>query len=145
VKAKRGCNKRHPVCSRCEEKQISCVYTKRTYSEAFTSGFEFDLLEFDMSWTGSPALSSPTNFIDDNSPRPATSGGLDTSCLSALDGYIDPFLTFAENQAAVSSDMQLMNSAGGQLGKQIEEEQALSQFDYAPMADICVCYSFTKA
>ena len=135
VKAKRGCDKRHPVCSRCEEKGISCIYAKRTYAKAFQSGFDFDSVELDMSWAGLTALSSSANFVDGPQPGSVTSASLNTTHLPTPDAFIDPFLAFAENQPTSSSDMQLINNADGQLGQQ----QALSKFDYAQMADICVC------
>lgn len=140
VKAKRGCDKRHPVCSRCEEKKISCIYAKRSYAEAFQSGFDFDPVGLDMSWAGLTAPSSSIDLVDDIPPSPAT-------CLPTLDAFIDPFLTFADEQATSSSDMQLINSpsARGQLGQQQENQQGLSKFDYAQMADICVCYSLIRS
>lgn len=144
VKAKRGCDKQHPLCSRCEEKKISCIYAKRTYAEAFQSDFDFNSVELDMSWAGLTALSSSINFVDDILPSPATSASLDTTRLPMLDAFIDPLLTFAENQATSSSYMQLISCAGGQLGQQQEKEQALSKFDYAQMADICVCHYLMK-
>lgn len=136
VKAKRGCDKRHPVCSRCEEKKISCIYAKRPYAEAFRSGFDFDPAGLDMSWAGLNAPSSSINLVDDVPPSPAT-------CLPTFDASIEPFLTFADDQATSSSDMQLINSAsaGRKLGQQKENQQGLGKFDYAQMADICVCYS----
>ncbi|KAK9482017.1 hypothetical protein V1527DRAFT_477764 [Lipomyces starkeyi] len=134
VKAKRGCDKRHPVCSRCEEKDISCIYAKRTYTEAFQSGFDFGSVELDMSWAGLAALSSSIDVLDDIPPRPATSSN--TTRRPTLNAFINPFLTFAENQ----NGMQLINSAGEQLVQEQEKEQALSKFDYAQMADICIQY-----
>lgn len=124
------------MCSRCEEKKISCIYAKRPYAEAFRSGFDFDPAGLDMSWAGLNAPSSSINLVDDVPPSPAT-------CLPTFDASIEPFLTFADDQATSSSDMQLINSAsaGRKLGQQKENQQGLGKFDYAQMADICVCYS----
>ena len=138
VKGKRGCDKRHPVCSRCEEKNIQCIYTKRTYTEAF---HEFNSVDLDMSWERLPALSSSIDFVDDSlTPLPS----LDHASLPTLDAFTDPFLTFTENEAMSSSDMQLISIAGEPLGQQLEKDQALSKFDYGPMADLCVCGSPIK-
>lgn len=139
VKAKRGCDKRHPVCSRCEEKKISCNYAKRSYAEAFRSDFDFDPVESDMSWAGLTGPSSSIDLVDCIPASPAT-------CLPTFESFIDPFLTFADSQAATSSDMQLISSVSArrQLGQQQENQQGLSKFDYAPMADICVRYSHNE-
>ncbi|KAH8597060.1 hypothetical protein B0O99DRAFT_593341 [Bisporella sp. PMI_857] len=146
VKAKRGCDKRHPICSRCEEKRISCIYAKRTYNEAFQSGFDLNSIESDLYWAGSTAPSSSVNFVDEIPPGSATSARLDTTHLPPLDAsFINPlFLTFAENRFTSAGDMQPSNSAGGQLSRQQEKEQALSMFDYAQMADLCVYDPNTK-
>lgn len=141
VKGKRGCDKRHPVCSRCEEKRVQCIYAKRTHVEAFHG---FDSVELDMSWAGFTALSSSIDFVDDipkNLAPPASQGPIR---LPTLDAFMDPFLNFTENQAILSSDIQLINGAGEPSGQQQEKEQALSKFDYAPMADLCVCDSLMK-
>lgn len=137
VKAKRGCDKRQPVCSRCEEKRTSCIYssTKRTQTDTFQDCFDFNWLEADISWPGLTALSSPITFVDQ------TTAGLDT--------FIDPFLTFGEDSTTSPSNMQLINSVEDQLdeprsiGPQ-SENQTIGKFDYAQMADICVCSSGTK-
>jgi hypothetical protein len=144
VKAKRGCDKQHPVCSRCEEKNISCIYAKRTYTESFHSEYDFDSVELDTPWAGLTALSSSINFVDNIPPSPTTSAGLDAMRLPTLDEFINPFVTFTENQTTSPSDMQFINNVGGRLGQQQEEEQALSKFDYAQMADVCVCYPLVK-
>lgn len=136
VKGKRGCDKRQPVCSRCEEKSIQCVYAKRTYAEAF---HDFDGVELDMSWAGFASLSSPI----DIPPSLVSSASLHTTHLSTLDA-VGPFFTFEGNQAMSPRDMQLMISDGEILDQHREKEQALSSFDYAPMADICVCHSPVK-
>lgn len=144
VKAKRGCDKRHPLCSRCDEKSISCSYTKRTYADAFENFFHFDSAELDMSWAVFNQPSSSIQSFDDIPPSPATSTRVDTTPFLTLDASTDPYFTFAENQATSLSGMQLVNNAGGQRGVQPEKEQALSKFDYTQMADICVCYSFKE-
>lgn len=141
VKGKRGCDKRHPVCSRCEEKNIQCIYAKRTYIEAFN---DFDSAELDMSWAEFTAPSSLNYFVGDIPPSLAPSASQNSTCLPTFDAFIDPFLTFTESQAIPPSDMQLINNTGEPLGSQQEEEQALSKFDYAPMADICVCDPLVK-
>ena len=141
VKGKRGCDKRHPVCSRCEEKKIQCIYAKRTYAEAF---YDFDSVELDMSWAGFTALSPSIDFVDDIPQSLAPSASVDPTRLPTLDAFIDPFLTFAENQAMPPSDTQLINNAGEPLGQQQVKEEALSKVDYAPMADLCVCDSLMK-
>lgn len=141
VKGKRGCDKRHPVCSRCEEKKIQCIYAKRTYAEAF---HDFGSADLDMSWAGFTALSSSIDVVDDIPLSIAPSASLDHTRLPTLDAFIDPFLNFAENQAMPSSDMQLIINADEPLGPQQEKEQALSKFDYAPMADLCVCDTFIQ-
>ncbi|ODM24455.1 hypothetical protein SI65_02045 [Aspergillus cristatus] len=142
VKAKRGCDKRHPVCSRCEEKKISCIYAKRSYAEAFQrSDFDFDPVGLTtLSWAGLTAPSSSINLVGDIPPNPATSASLDTTCLPTLDEFIDPFLNFADSQDTSLSDVQLISSAHGQPGQQQENQQGLSKFDYAQMADICIQY-----
>ncbi|RDW56818.1 hypothetical protein BP5796_12885 [Coleophoma crateriformis] len=136
VKGKRGCDKRHPVCSRCEEKEVECIYAKRTYAEAFD---DFDLVETDMSWTGLSALSS-IEFVNDTPLDFYASASLEPTSLPTLDASADPFLNFGENQAILSSDMQLISIAGEPSGQHQEKEQTLSNFDYTPMADLCRQY-----
>ncbi|RDL39692.1 Uncharacterized protein BP5553_04032 [Venustampulla echinocandica] len=137
VKGKRGCDKRHPVCSRCEEKKIQCIYAKRTHAEAF---YDFDSVDLDMSWAGLTTLSPAIDFVDDIPPSLATSASLDPTSPPTLDAFIDPFLTFVENQAIPSSDLQLISNASEPLDQQQEKEQALNKFDYTPMADLCIQY-----
>lgn len=137
VKGKRGCDKQHPVCSRCKEKRIQCIYAKRTHAQAFD---EFDSVELDMSWAEPDALSALSNFVYDVPPSlapPITTP--DFQSLSTLDAFIDPFLTFSENQAVPSGDMQLINNAAESFAQQQEKDQPLNKFDYGPMADLCVC------
>jgi hypothetical protein len=138
VKAKRGCDKLQPICSRCEEKKIPCFYAKRTYSEAFQSDFDFDSVDLDISWAGLTAPSSTTNFVNDISSSTAIWTSQDTIDLPTLDAFIDPLLTFANNHAVSTSDTQVMNNAGGQVSQQKEKEQVVSKFDYAQTPDICV-------
>ncbi len=136
VKGKRGCDKRRPVCSRCQEKKIPCIYAKRTYIEAFD---DFDSVELDVSWAEFTALSSSIDFVDD------IPSGLAPSATHPpnLNAFIDPSITSTENQDMPLSDMQLITNVKP-LDQQHEKEQALSKFDYSPMADLCVCDSFMK-
>jgi hypothetical protein len=137
VKGKRRCDKRHPVCSRCEEKKIRCIYAKRTYAEAF---YDFDSTELDASWAGFTPLSLSNDFGDNPiSPSITPSSGLDATQLPALDKFLESILTFPENQAMPSSDIQPLHKGGESTAQRQEEEQELSNFDYAPMADLCVC------
>jgi hypothetical protein len=92
-----------------------------------------------MSWAGSTALSSSIGSANHIWPGLIPSACLDPTRLSAFDEFMDSPLAFAENQAMSSSDMQLVNSASEPPSQQYEEEQALSKFDYGPMADLCVC------
>jgi hypothetical protein len=132
VKGKRGCDKRYPTCSRCQEKNIECTYAKRTYDQAF---HDFDAVELDMSWAGLTALSSSNDYMDEIATGSAS---LDPSCLSTFDASIDPFLNFTESQAIPSNEMQLINSTDESFSQHQENEQALSKFDYSIMADLCV-------
>lgn len=139
VKAKRGCDKRYPTCSRCEEKHMPCTYAKRTHSEAFESlfDFDFDSVGLDMPWEGMASLSS-SRMIDNIVSNSATSASLGASCVPSSDAPIDPFMAFSEDHATSSRDMQLVPSAAVQLDELCGTEQALSHFDYTPMADVCV-------
>lgn len=141
VKGKRGCDKRQPVCSRCKEKNIQCIYAKRTYAEAF---YDLESVELDMSWAGFAALSSSIDFVDDIPPSIAPPAIQDPTRRPTLDAFVDPFPAFDGTQAMQSSDMQLFNNAGEPLSKQQEKEQTLSKFDYSPMADLCVRNSLVK-
>lgn len=139
VKGKRGCDKRHPVCSRCEEKKVRCIYAKRTYAEAF---YDLYPMQSDMPWAGLTTLSSSIDFVDDVPPSVTSSAIVDTTRLP-LDAFVDPFLNVLEHpldQNMSSSDMQLISSADEPLGQQ-QEKQAVRKFDYVPMADLCVCNS----
>lgn len=141
VRGKRGCDRRHPVCSRCEERKIQCIFAKRTYAEAFC---DINSVELDTPWVGSTILSSSIDFDHDVPPSLAPSAILDPTTLLTLDSFIDHCITLAEDQATPSSNMQHIDNAGEPLGQQQEEEQALRKFDYDPMADLCVCGSLTK-
>ncbi len=120
MKGKRGCDKQHPVCSRCQEKRIQCIYAKRTYAEAFR---DFDSVELDMSWAGFTALSSSINFVDDTPLDLAPTASLDPTCLPTLDTFIDPVPTLPETQTLPSSKIQLIKNAGELLGQLQEKEQ----------------------
>lgn len=137
VKGKRGCDKQQPACSRCQEKNIQCVYAKRTYDQAF---YNFDSVELDMSWAGLPDLSSSNQFVDgilmNLAPSRSRSG---SSYLNTLDTSIDPMLTFEDGQFGSSSGMQLINDTIASFSQHEGNEQELSKFDYSPMADLCVC------
>jgi hypothetical protein len=139
VIAKRGCDKRYPTRSRCEEKHMPCMYTKRTHGEAFESlfDFDFDSVGLEMPWEGMTSLSS-SRMIDNIVPNPATSASLDTSCVPSSDALIDRFKAFSEDHATPSKDMQLVTSAGVQLDELCGTDQTLTHFDYTPMADVCV-------
>jgi hypothetical protein len=141
VKGKRGCDKRHPVCSRCQEKKIQCIYAKRTYAQAF---LDFDSTELDMSWAEFTALSSSIGFVDDIPPSLAPSASQDPTCLPTPNVFIDPSSTFTESLTASPNDMQLISNFGESLDQEEDKEQALNKFDYAPMADLCVCDTFMK-
>jgi hypothetical protein len=132
VKGKRGCDKRYPTCSRCQEKSIQCTYAKRTYDQAF---HDFDSVDLDMSWAGLTALSSSNGYVDET---PTGSTCLDPNCLSTFDASIDPFLNFTEDQNTASSEMQLINNTVESFTQPQENEPALSKFDYSIMADLCV-------
>lgn len=114
VKGKRGCDKRHPVCTRCEDRRIVCNYAKRTYDEAF---YELDSVDLDMYWAGFSALSSSIDFVD-------------VMPLSLA----PPLSQQPENESSPSPSLR----------QRPQNEQALAKFDYTPMADLCVCDSLVK-
>jgi hypothetical protein len=141
VKGKRGCDKRQPICSRCEEKKIQCLYAKRTYSEAF---YGFNSTDLELSWEELTSVSSSTNFVDDVSLNRPPSDCLDPFYPSALDAFIGPFPEFSNNPIISTDNSRLINNSSERPGQQLEKEEALSEFDYAPMADLCVCKSNVK-
>lgn len=142
VRGKRGCDKRQPTCSRCVEKKIQCVYAKRTYSDAFS---EYNLGELDMPWSDYPSFSNPVNSTYGILQGVAGSAPLDIANLSNLDAFMDPFVHFTDNQVRDANDMQLVNVTSDRSGSRWEKEQALTRFDYSPMADLCVCNSHNEA
>lgn len=125
VKAKRACDKRYPVCSRCEQKRVLCIYGKRTFDDAFDESFGFGTGELDLAWDGFMALPE------------------------AIDGNVDATVTLPLGHTeflmpeVMSGNMQLVGFEGEQSNGSPEKEETLSKFDYAPMADICVCHSPT--
>lgn len=141
VKAKRGCDKHHPACSRCVEKSIPCIYAKRPYSEAFPVVFDLDPAQLDPLTLDNSASSmfSPSHldvtFGDTMTSYPGI--GAATSLEGrGIDVPLDPFLDFVgDNQTATpSSDMWPTYRTIGQL----EEVPALITEEDSEEEQICV-------
>lgn len=140
VKAKRACDKRHPVCSRCVEKKTACIYAKRPHSEAFPTDFDFGSIQVD-NWADFDAPSS-TGFLDTAATSPDHAPPfLDVSTNLDQDGSPNPFSGFTESLAGDSLNMQLMFGMDRPLDQPKEVAPVLNTFSYADMTDICVCIS----
>jgi hypothetical protein len=144
VQAKRGCDRQYPVCSRCTEKAIDCVYAKkRLCSEAFPTDFEFGSIQTEPTWA-SPGDPSPVNFFRLPTPGPAADfpTTLDIPSELAPNGNFDFMQFFGDVRGSSSQEMELVPAAyNQQLERHGEEELIRNDFDYTKMADLCVRYS----
>jgi hypothetical protein len=134
VKAKRGCDKLHPECSRCKEKKVACVYAKRTHSEAFSSDLGLGEFPLDPPWGN---LSSPSaiNFLDVPEPDPIFAGNFDMLSVTSPD--MSPGLSaLLDGQSASAADMQLTYSV--HVEDQDKDSAIASVANYERMADLCV-------
>ncbi len=106
VQAKRRCNRRMPICSRCAEKKIDCVYGKAQATIRSQPRNESNEIApyMESQQFGSPAsLFSPAMLLDvdylgdipmDSQPVAATIGSLHPSLIDAAsnsDASLDPF------------------------------------------------------
>jgi hypothetical protein len=92
-----------------------------------------------MSWTG---FTPSSDFVDNTLQTFAPLANLNPGA-STQDTSMDQFLTFDEDQALSSRDMQIIGSFEVPLDQQ-NKGQEIGKFDYTPMADICVCDSLLK-
>ncbi|KAI0813158.1 hypothetical protein GGR55DRAFT_639491 [Xylaria sp. FL0064] len=123
VQAKRRCDRRTPICSRCVEKKLSCAYTKsRTghragintkekapCTDAMTldgpvyTPLDIPDLSFDMNY---PEDILSTGFYPEVAVEPAPQS--DHTTASSGDISMDTFMQFIENNVSSSSDQWLV-------------------------------------
>ncbi|KAH8653802.1 hypothetical protein BX600DRAFT_553451 [Xylariales sp. PMI_506] len=141
VKAKRACDKRYPVCSRCTEKKVACIYAKRLHSEAFPADLGLDSIQLD-GWADFDSP-SPLGFLDTMSAGADIGSSGFTGLVStnpSIGDTNDLFPGFTDTPAVDPANMQLIHGTTGQLahvGESEEGEQALNTFNYDGMMDLC--------
>jgi hypothetical protein len=139
VKAKRGCDKRHPVCSRCEEKNQVCVYAKRPHSEAFSSEVDLDPTRLDLSWTNLD--SSLVDFFDIDTAGPnsmSSSSALDMPRESSSNTPHFAFQCLSQIPEVSPRSIQRVSRTTDPDDHSENEARALTKANFARMADICV-------
>lgn len=138
VKAKRGCDKLQPECSRCREKEITCVYAKRPYSEAFPGDPELGILQLDPSW-GDLISPPPLNFLGVAEANPTFFSGLDAPSGTGPDAS-STLEAILQDQAmsSLSMNMEIIRGVDGQLEHQKQPDSITNVGNLARMADLCV-------
>ncbi|KAI1310717.1 hypothetical protein F5Y03DRAFT_26402 [Xylaria venustula] len=131
VQAKRRCDRRTPICSRCAEKQTPCIYSSSRaarrkgtnsretdpYAEALAldgsaAGLPLNIpgLSFDM---GYPESMLSAGFHPEVAAEPTPLSNLDTASISDIS--MDTFMHFLDSNTSSSSDQWLIRTEGDHL------------------------------
>lgn len=122
VQAKRRCNRRAPVCSRCVEKKVACIYEKTraaVSSQPGNENFEVEpyMESLDFAHSFSPGLSLDPDFLGamptDFQTGTATAEPLPSSVMDATrsgDAHIDPLMWLFDGDMTVDKDQWLISS-----------------------------------
>ena len=161
VQAKRRCDRRTPICFRCAEKKIPCVYTK---TKSITRSVQHDAETF--SYVERPSLGSPacsffasdlTLDVDylriiskDSQPDPAAAAAENTHNHLMMDADsnsdipMDPFMSLMGNDSTSARDQWLASMDQGSItehsGSPADEEIVTA---YQKMSCFCVSLDFT--
>lgn len=156
VQAKRRCDRRTPICSRCAEKKTACIYGKNNVaSQPDREGFELSYPSIGSQAFRSPACSpfalgqSPgVNYLElmpmDFQLGVATSatGSLQNYAMNATSGDdipMDPFTNLMDNSITPTHDQWLVPIEQGSVTERSSspaDEEILRA--YGKMADFCV-------
>lgn len=161
VQAKRRCDRRTPICSRCAEKKIPCVYTK---TKAVGRSVQHDAETF--SYMERPSLGSPacsffapglTLDVDylgimpmDSQPDSAAAAAENTHNHLMMDAdsngdiLMDPFMDLMGNDSTPARDQWLAPMDQGSITERPSspaDEEIVTA--YQKMASFCVSLDFT--
>lgn len=159
VQAKRRCDRRTPICSRCNEKMISCSYTRtKALKQSVRQNVE-TLSHIEEPSFGSPPCSffTPSVMLDvdylGNIPmdsQPETTaidhihGHLMSTADDTNDSSMNPFIGVMDNDSTIAQDQWLTPMDQGSLNEHpstpVNEEIVTA---YQKMADFCVSLDFT--
>ncbi|TGJ79089.1 hypothetical protein E0Z10_g9674 [Xylaria hypoxylon] len=107
VQAKRRCDRRTPICSRCTEKNVACVYKKSKTANRRGKGTR-ELTPCTEALSNIPGLSFDMNYPENIPPgfHPTPQSNHDTAPSS--DTFMDNFFRFIDNNSLSSSDQWLI-------------------------------------
>lgn len=147
VRGKRRCDKRTPVCTRCAEKQISCIYHKRRNRESHAT--QQHAPNLDALLTGQPAgwpLGTEARAVDDAADFDFGDIGdagedFDMDMLT-----VGPLLADPSTNDTSLGDIWSMSSPDKETPQTMvnvspEQEVISTMADYARMSGMCVSYA----
>lgn len=137
VKSKRGCDKRFPICSRCADRKVACIYAKVPHADIFPASFGFEDMELDPSLSNSADVTTASL---DNC-LPAFSAAPISVASAMPSDPMDSLLGLVESGSSPSEDLWLIPYPDGDIDvHEAPGEPVLNTANYAKMNDICRHY-----